>query len=197
MPAKKKPAAKAKKVVSKKKTVAKKAPKKNKTVVKKTVKKSTKKGSKKSIASIPKGYSSITPYLIMSNAWDAINFYKKIFAAKEIMRFEKADKTIGHAELKIGDTMIMLADENPDMKARGPKSYGGSPVVIHLYINDVDKVIDRAVTAGATLVRPIDNQFYGDRTGTVVDPYGHIWHIATHVEDVSPAEMKKRMAAMR
>src|SRR5262249_48213188 len=126
----------------------------------------------------------------------AIDFYKKAFGATELMRM--ADPTsgkIGHAEIKIGDSVIMIADEFPEMDARSPKSLGGSPVGLALYVEDVDAVADRAVAAGATVVRPVKDQFYGDRSGTFTDPFGHKWTVATHKEDVSPEEMHRRMEA--
>lgn len=144
---------------------------------------------------IPDGYHSVTPYLILSGGVDAIEFYKKAFGAKEILRMMRPDGRVGHAEIKIGDSTIMLADEHPEMGARGPKTVGGSPVTIHLYVEDVDAVFSRAVAAGAKVLRPLQNQFYGDRSGGVEDPFGHAWYIATHVEDVSPEELKKRAAA--
>lgn len=189
---KKKIAKKPKKKIVTKKKVTKKAVKKT---VKKTAKKTAVKPKKKLLA-IPKGYSSVTPYLIVNQAGDAIEFYKKAFAAKEMMRFEQPDGRIGHAELKIGDAIIMIADECPEVGARSPEAFGGSAISIHLYMKNVDMVVDKAVSAGAKLVKPIENMFYGDRSGTLEDPYGHKWHVATHIEDVSPAQMKKRVAAM-
>ncbi len=163
----------------------------------KTKKKSQKKISvkqKKVVSIIPKGYNNITPYLIINHAASAIDFYKKVFGAKEVMRMEKDKGRIGHAELKFGDTKIMLADEYPEMDARSPEAYGGTPVSIHLYIKDVDSVVAKAVSEGATLLTPIENMFYGDRTATLIDPFGHKWHVSTHIEDVTLAEMTKRMA---
>ncbi len=146
----------------------------------------------------PSGYHTITPYLAIEGAAEAIEFYKSVFDATERMRMAGPDGRIGHAELVIGDTMLMLADECPEMGHKGPRSLGGSPVTIHLYAADVDATVERALAAGATLIRPVENQFYGDRSGTVADPFGHTWHIATHVEDVAPDELAKRAeAAMR
>ncbi len=162
-------------------------------------KKSPVKRATKKVSAIPRGYHSITPYLIVKGAKKAIEFYKKAFGAKEMMRMENSKGTgIAHAELKIGDTKIMLADECPKMGAnlRSPKAYGGSPVGIHLYIKDVDSVIKRAVSAGAKLTRAAEDMFYGDRSGAVEDPYGHKWYISTHIENVSPAQMKKRFAEL-
>ena len=144
---------------------------------------------------IPEGYHTATPYLIVKGAARAIDFYTKAFGAKEMMRMAQPDGRIGHAEIKIGDSPIMLADEFPDIGARSPQSLGGSPVSILLYVEDVDAVFSQAVAAGATLQRPVADQFYGDRTGGLTDPFGHIWYIATNKEDVSSEEMKKRAAA--
>ena len=145
---------------------------------------------------IPDGYHTATPYLITQGAAAAIDFYKKVFGATEIMRMAQPDGKIGHAEMRIGDSVIMLADEVPQMGHRSPKSLGGSPVSILLYVEDVDAVVARAVAAGAKLTQPVRDQFYGDRNATIEDPFGHVWIIATHIEDVSPEEMKRRMAAM-
>jgi PhnB protein len=145
--------------------------------------------------SIPDGYHNVTPYLIVNDAAAAIEFYKKAFGATELMRMPKPNGKIGHAEIKIGDSPIMLADEVPEMGARSPRTFGGSPVSIFLYVDDVDTTFARAVNGGAKVQRPLADQFYGDRTGGVEDPFGHVWYIATHVEDVSPEDMKKRAAA--
>lgn len=144
----------------------------------------------------PKGYNSITPYLIVNGAAKAIVFYKTAFGGKEVLRMEQGNGKIGHAELKIGDAKIMLADECAEMNAHSPKQYGGSPITIHLYVKNVDMTVDKAVFMGATLERPIQNMFYGDRSGLLIDPYGHRWCVATHVEDVSPAKLKKRAAEL-
>jgi len=145
---------------------------------------------------IPRGYRTATPYLIVDGAARAIDFYKKAFRAKEIMRLEHNGK-IGHAEIKVGNSRIMLADEFPDMDARGPKSIGGSPVSIHLYVKDADKTFAKAVKAGAKVKHPLEDKFYGDRTGSVEDPYGHIWHVATHKEDLTMEEISNRAATMK
>jgi PhnB protein len=145
---------------------------------------------------IPEGYSSVTPYLIVSRAAEAIDFYKSVFGAEELMRFGGPDGKVGHAELQIGDSRIMLADESPDGKYRSPDSIGGSAAALMLYVDDVDSVFERALVAGATSYQDVKDQFYGDRTGTIVDPFGHIWTIGTHVEDVSPGEMQRRMDAL-
>jgi len=144
---------------------------------------------------IPEGYHSVTPYLIIRGAADAIEFYKNAFGAVELFRFPAPGGKIGHAEIKVGDSPIMLADEYPDMGYKGPQSIGGSPVSLMMYLEDVDSVFNRAVEAGATVKEAVQDKFYGDRTGTVIDPFGHIWHIATHKEDVSMEEMEKRAKA--
>ncbi len=147
---------------------------------------------------IPKGYNTITPYLIIKGAAQAIDYYKKVFGATEIMRMPGPDGKVGHAELKIGDSHFMLADENPSM-GQGHTSaatIGASPVSLYVYLPDVDNVFDRAVAEGAKVLKPVENQFYGDRTGFLQDPFGHLWGVATHVEDVSADEMKRRMQKM-
>jgi PhnB protein len=143
---------------------------------------------------IPEGYHSITPYLIIKGAVKALEFYKQAFGATELFRMEHEGK-IGHAEMQIGDSRIMLADEHPDMKYLGPDTLGGSCVSIMLYVGDVDSVFNQAITAGATEQRAIEDKFYGDRMGSLVDPFGHVWHVGTHKEDVTPEEMEKRLAA--
>jgi len=145
---------------------------------------------------IPEGREAAVPYLIVKDAARAIDFYKQAFGATEVMRFTQPQGKIGHAEIKIGQALIMLADEFPELGVRGPESYGGSPVTIHLYVADVDALADRAIEAGAKLLRPVEDQFYGDRGGRLGDPFGHVWWFATHKEDVSPEEMKKRAAAL-
>jgi PhnB protein len=145
--------------------------------------------------SIPDGYHSVTPYLIVDDAARALEFYKKAFGAKELLRMPKPNGKIGHAEIKIGDSTVMLADESPEVGARSPRSIGGSPVSIFLYVEDVDTTFAKAVDAGGKVQRPLADQFYGDRMGGIEDPFGHAWYIATHVEDVSPEELKKRAAA--
>jgi len=145
---------------------------------------------------IPDGYQAITPYLIIDGANAAIEFYKTVFGAAERMRIGAPGGKVGHAELVIGGSVMMLADECPEMDARGPKSIGGTPVSLHLYVANVDEVVRRAIDAGATLRRAVETKFYGDRSGTVIDPWGHIWSIATHLEDVSVEEMQTRMAKL-
>ena len=146
---------------------------------------------------IPDGYRTATPYLIIKGAAEAIEFYKRAFGATELLRMADAQGRVGHAEIKIGDSVIMLADEHPAMGYRGPRSLGGSSVSILLYLADVDAVFERAVRAGAKAQRPVADQFYGDRSGTLKDPFGHSWHLSTHKEDVSMEEMNRRMAAMK
>jgi len=148
------------------------------------------------IKPIPKGYHAVTPYLSVQGAAGAVAFYKKVFGAKEIMRMPGPGGTIGHAEIQVGDSRIMLADEFPEMNFRSPRSVGGTPVNIHLYVPDVDKVVEKAVAAGAKLLRPVADQFYGDRSGSLEDPFGHVWHVATHIKDIPIKELKKRAAAM-
>src|ERR1700682_1422100 len=147
------------------------------------------------IKPIPEGYHTVTPYLIVNDGARAIQFDKKAFGAKELMRMAAPDGKIGHAEIKIGDSPIMLAAENSKMGARSPQSLGGSPVSILLYVADVDAVFNQAVAAGGKVDRPVAGQFYGDRTGGLTAPFGHVWYISTHKEDVSPDEVKKRAAA--
>ena len=150
-----------------------------------------------SVRPIPEGYHSLTPYLAVRGAAEAIDFYTRALGAQERVRMPGPDgRTIMHAELSIGDSMIMLSDEMPDMDCRSPQALGGSPVGFALYVEDVDAAFDRAVGAGATVVQPVANQFYGDRSGSIEDPFGHKWSLMTHVEDVPPAEMKRRMEEM-
>jgi PhnB protein len=144
--------------------------------------------------SIPDGYPQLMPYLIVDGATEAIEFYGSVFGATERMRMPGPDGKLGHAELQIGDAVVMLADENPDMDIRGPRSIGGTPVTIHVYVEDVDAVFEQAVQAGAKPLRPVEEQFYGDRSGQFEDPYGHRWNVATHVEDVPADEMQRRAA---
>jgi PhnB protein len=143
---------------------------------------------------IPDGYHTATPYLIVKGAAQAIDFYKAAFGATELMRMEAPGGKIGHAEIKIGDSPIMLADEHPEMGAISPTTLGGATVHMLLYVEDVDTAFPRAVEAGAEITRPVQDQFYGDRSGTLKDPFGHSWTIATHVEDVSEEEMQRRAA---
>ena len=145
---------------------------------------------------IPDGFHSVTPYLCIHGAAAAIDFYKRAFGAKEIMRMPQPDGRVGHAEIQIGDSRVMMADEFPEMDFRAPQSYGGSPVHLHVYVEDVDTVFKQALAAGGKEVRPVQDQFYGDRLGTVADPFGHVWHLSTHKEDLTPEEIGKRAAAM-
>jgi PhnB protein len=145
---------------------------------------------------IPDGYPQVTPYLIVDDGNAAIEFYGRVLGARERVRMAGPDGKVGHAELQIGDSLLMLADEFPEMGNRSPKSIGGTPVTISVYVEDVDAVFDRAVQAGAKPLRPVEDQFYGDRAGQFEDPFGHRWSVATHVEDVPPDEMQRRAAAM-
>lgn len=149
-----------------------------------------------SVRPIPEGYHSVTPYLIIRDCAKAIAFYKQVFGAIELMRLNGPDGIVAHAEIKIGNSPIMLADEFPDMGAKSPHAYGGSPVSLMIYVPDCDATFQAAIDAGATVDRPLTNQFYGDRSGSIIDPFGHKWAIATHVEDVPPDEIERRMAAM-
>ena len=144
---------------------------------------------------IPEGYPQVTPYLCIDGASDALEFYGKVFGATERMRMLGPEGVVGHAELQTGDSLIMLSDEFPDMGVRSPRSIGGTPVTLSVYVEDVDEVFDRAVQAGANAIRAVEDQFYGDRSGQFEDPFGHRWSVATHVEDVPPEEMEKRAAA--
>src|SRR5258705_2806715 len=141
---------------------------------------------------IPEGYHSVTPYLIIDGAGEAIEVYKQAFGAKELFRFAGPDGSVGHAEIEIGDSPIMLADAYPAMGYNGPKSLGGSPVSLMIYVENVDTVFDQAVQAGATVKEAVIDKFYGDRSGSLIDPFGHVWHVSTHKEDVSMEEMEKR-----
>jgi PhnB protein len=143
---------------------------------------------------IPDGYPRVTPYLHVDGADSAIQFYAKVLGAKERMRMPAPEGKIGHAEIELGDAVIMLSDEAPDMDIRGPKSIGGSPVTISVYVEDVDAAHKAALDAGASEIRAVEDQFYGDRSGQFEDPFGHRWNVSTHVEDVPPEEMEKRMA---
>jgi PhnB protein len=147
-----------------------------------------------SVSPIPQGYNSVTPYLTVDNAQSAIEFYKKAFGASEVMRLDEGSK-ISHAEVCIGDSHIMLSDEFPERNVRSPKSLGGTPASLMVYVPNCDKVFDQALAQGARAEQPVRDQYYGDRSGTLIDPYGHRWTVATHKEDVSPAELKKRMKA--
>ncbi len=144
------------------------------------------------LKAIPDGYHSVTPYLIVKGAADALTFYTRALGAQELFRMPLSDGRIGHAEMKIGDSPIMLADEMPEMGYRSPQTLGGPGVSIMLYIENVDEVYQRCLSLGAKELQPLQNQFYGDRSGTFVDPFGHVWTVATHVEDVPPDELERR-----
>ena len=148
-----------------------------------------------SVKPTPEGYHSVTPYLIVRGGADAIEFYKKAFGAVELFRFPSPDGKIGHAEIKVGDSPIMLADEFPDMGFLSPETIGGSPVSLYVYVEDVDKFTGKAVAEGLTVVKPVADQFYGDRSGSFKDPFGHTWGFATHIEDLTPEEVNERAAA--
>jgi PhnB protein len=141
---------------------------------------------------IPEGYHSITPYLTIRDASRAIEFYKKAFGACEVSRMDFPGGKVGHAELQIGDSKIMLSDEFPEMGGRGPQSVGGTPVLLHLYVEDADAVVRQAVSVGAKAINPVEDQFYGDRGGKLEDPFGHVWYVATHKEDLSREEIEQR-----
>jgi PhnB protein len=145
---------------------------------------------------IPEGYPRLSPYLYVDDAQAAIDFYGEVFGTKERMRMPAPEGKIGHAELQFGDSILMLADQFPEMGARSPRTVGGSPVTLSVYVEDVDDVYQRAMRGGATEIRGVRDEFYGDRTGQFEDPFGHRWSIATHVEDVAPDEMEKRAAQM-
>jgi PhnB protein len=142
---------------------------------------------------IPKEFHSVTPYLVIKGAAKAIEYYKNVFGAQVLVRMDGPNGTIGHAELKIGDSIIMLADENLQMGNKSAETIGASPVSLYVYLPDVDRVVEKAVSEGAKVIKPVQDQFYGDRSGFLQDPFGHFWGIATHVEDVSAEEMKERM----
>ncbi len=148
------------------------------------------------VKAIPEGYGAVTPYLVVKDAAGAIEFYKKAFGATELMRMPAPGGKIGHAEIRVGNSPVMLADEHPEMGARGPEHFGGSPISLLLYVDDADAVVKRAVSLGSKVQKPVKDQFYGDRSGTILDPFGHQWTIATHKEDVSPEEMEHRLAAL-
>jgi PhnB protein len=151
---------------------------------------------KRKMNHIPAGYHTVTPYMSIRNAAGAIDFYKKAFGAKEVMRMPGPEGRLGHAEISIDGARIMLSDEYPEMQFMGPETRGGTTVHIHVYVKDVDAVAERAAAAGAKVLRPVQDQFYGDRSGSFQDPFGHIWHFATHKEDVSKKEMARRAQEM-
>jgi PhnB protein len=141
---------------------------------------------------IPEGYHTVTPYICVNDGAAAIEFYKRALGAQEVFRMAAPDGRVSHAELQIGDSRVMLADEFPEMNFRAPKTLGGSPIMLHLYVDDCDAWFRRAVDAGAKATRPVEDQFYGDRGGMVEDPFGHSWYLSTHKEDVSEEELKER-----
>jgi PhnB protein len=143
---------------------------------------------------IPDGYPQVIPSLAVDGASEAIDFYTTVFGATVRMRMDGPEGKVGHAELQLGDSVIMLSDEYPEMGHKGPKAFGGTPVTLSVYVEDVDAAFDRAVGLGAKVLRPVENQFYGDRSGQFEDPFGHKWNVATHVEDVPPDEMERRAA---
>jgi PhnB protein len=145
---------------------------------------------------IPPGHHTVAPYLAISNGVKALEFYKQAFGATEVYKLILPDGRLGHAEIRIGDSIIMLSDEFPEYGGKSPQTLGGSPVSIHLYVEDVDAFVQRAVAAGAKEAKPVKDQFYGDRSGQLQDPFGHLWWVATHKEDIPPAEMQKRVEAM-
>ena len=150
----------------------------------------------KTASAIPAGYHTLTPYLIVRGGANALEFYKQALGAEELYRLDAGEGKIGHAELKIGDSIVMLADEHPEMGFKSPQSYGGTPVSLLVYVENCDASLQQAVAAGAKVTRPLADQFYGDRSGTVVDPFGHMWTIATHKEDLTPEEIQKRAAEL-
>jgi PhnB protein len=146
---------------------------------------------------IPEGYNTVTPYLVIKGAAKAIDYYKNVFGAKVVVRMDGPDGKVGHAELQIGDSRIMLADENPQMGNRSAESIGASPVSLYVYLPDCDQIVQKAAAAGAKILKPVQDQFYGDRSGFIQDPFGHLWGIATHKEDVSAEEMDRRMKKLQ
>jgi PhnB protein len=147
----------------------------------------------KKIKAIPHGHHSITPYLVVTDALDALHFYEKAFNAQEVMRITTLDGRIAHAEITIGDSHVMLADEFPQMNILAPLAFGGTSVSLNLYVDDVDTIFQQAIDAGGKVFRSLRNEIYGDRAGMIMDPFGHLWSVATHFEDVTPEEMEKRM----
>ena len=145
-----------------------------------------------SVSPVPVDYHTVTPYLLVAGASDAMEFYEKAFGAQEVMRLQSPDGKVGHAEIKIGDSHVMLADEHPDMDFLGPKSRGGTTVSLLVYVEDVDAIFARAIEAGAEELKPLCDQFYGDRSGTVVDPWGHIWTVASRIENLTVQQVQER-----
>ena len=149
-----------------------------------------------SVKPIPDGYHSITPYLILSGAAQGLEFYQRAFGAVEVMRMDGPGGKVMHAEIRIGDSVVMLADEFPEMNAVSPTTLKGSPVSLMIYVENADSVFDQAIASGATVRRAVRNQFYGDRSGTLVDPFGHVWTVSTHMEDLTSEEIARRAEAM-
>jgi PhnB protein len=149
-----------------------------------------------SVQAVPTGHHTVTPYLTVKQGVQALEFYKRAFGATEAFRLMMPDGRLGHAEIRLGDSMIMLSDEFPEYGGKAPETLGGSPVSIHLYVDDVDAFVKKAVAAGAVERKPVMDQFYGDRSGQLEDPFGHLWWVATHKEDVAPAELQKRVREM-
>ena len=178
------------------KRIAKAKAKPKPTAARRKAKKAAKKAAKKHVQAIPAGYNHVTTYLITRDGAAAIDFYTKVFGARERMRMPGPGGKIGHAELKIGDSLIMLSDELPSWGTQSPLTLGGSAVHIMLYVKDVDATVEKAVAAGAKAKTPVKTQFYGDRSGSIEDPDGHVWHISTHVEDVPPKELRRRAEEM-
>jgi PhnB protein len=152
--------------------------------------------SSKAVKPIPEGYRSVTPYLIVDGGARAIDFYREAFGATERMRMSGPGGKVGHAEILIGDSVVMLADEHPEMGVRAPGAFGGAAVSLVLYVANVDETVKTAVAAGGRIIRPVEDKFYGDRSGTIEDPFGHLWHVSTHVEDVPHDELERRAAAL-
>lgn len=150
----------------------------------------------KNVKAIPNGHHTVTPYLAIRNATKALEFYEKGFGATVTYKLLMPDGRLGHAEIRLGDSVVMLADEFPEYGGKAPEAFGGSPVSIHLYVEDVDAFFKRALMAGARERKPVEDQFYGDRSGQLEDPFGHLWWVATHKEDVAPEELQKRVQAM-
>ncbi len=148
------------------------------------------------VAAVPAGYRTVTPYLVIKNAAEALEFYKRAFGAVESYRLMMPDGRLGHAEIRLGDSVLMLSDEFPEFGGKAPPTLGGSPVCIHLYVEDVDAFFRKAMAAGAKERKPVMDQFYGDRSGQLEDPFGHLWWVATHKEDVSSDEMQRRVQAL-
>ena len=158
--------------------------------------KSGEKTKKDAVSAIPSGFRTVTPYLAIKNAVKALEFYKKAFGATEVHKTIMPDGRLGHAEIQIGDSKVMVSDEFPEFGGKSPEALGGSPVSLYLYVDNVDTFFKKAIAAGATEKKIVTDQFYGDRSGQLQDPFGHLWWVATHKEDVAPEEMQKRIAAM-